>query len=43
MLNGVGMDQGKGKTLGVSISRIVGDSNSIFKENLQAYPLMVRV
>jgi hypothetical protein len=40
MLDGVEMD---GRTLGVSISKTVRDSNSIFKENIQAYPLNVRV
>ena len=43
MLDGVEMDQREGMTLGVSISITVRDSNSIFKENLQAYPLRVWV
>jgi hypothetical protein len=43
MLDGVEMDQEKLWTLGVSISKTVEDSNSIFNENHQAYPLNVRV
>jgi hypothetical protein len=43
MLDGIEMDQGKVWTLDFSISKQSEISNSIFKENIQAYPLTVRV
>jgi hypothetical protein len=43
MLDGVEMDQERSRTLGVLNLKIVGDSNSIFNENPQGYPLNVRV
>jgi hypothetical protein len=43
MLVGSEMDQGKVWTHGVSISKQMKNWNSVFKENPQAYPSMVRV